>query len=286
MAKRLRSPIVWLGGKGHMIAKILPLLPPHKIYAEPFGGGGSVLIAKSPSDIEVYNDIDSGLVNFFRVLRDKEKFEKFYQKVCLTPYSREEFNYCRSTWESIDDEIERAYRWFVVARMSFGGDFGHSWGYEIKTSTNHMSRSVAAWLSIIDMLPQICERLMRVQIENNDFRKIFQTYDTPETLEYCDPPYILETRKRCGYKYEMTLQDHEELVDILLKLKGMVVLSGYNHPIYKPLEDNGWTKHEYKVSCSVAGRTRQTGILGEGAATKMQPRTEVIWINLAAVKQM
>ena len=84
----------------------------------------------------------------------------------------------------------------------------------------------------------------------------------------------------------MTLQDHEELVNILLDLKGMAVLSGYNHPIYKPLEDNGWTKHEYKVSCSVAGRTRQTGILGKGAATKMQPRTEVIWRNPAAVKQM
>jgi len=269
-----------------MVAKILPLLPPHRTYVEPFGGGASILISKPPSEIEVYNDLDSDLVNFFRVLRDKNKFEQFYQKVCLTPYSREEYNYCRSTWESIDDEIERAYRWFVVARMSFGGDFGHSWGYEVKTSTNHMSRSVAAWLSIIDMLPQICERLMRVQIENNDFRKILQTYNSPDVLEYCDPPYVLETRKRGSYKHEMALQDHKELVDILLGLKSMVVLSGYDHPIYQPLEDNGWTKHEYKVSCSVSGRTRQTGILGEGAATKMQPRTEVIWRNPAAVKQM
>ncbi len=285
MAKRLRSPIIWLGGKGNMVAKILPLLPPHKTYVEPFGGGGSILIAKPQSEIEVYNDLDSDLVNFFRVLRDKEKFEKFYQKVCLTPYSREEYNYCRSTWENVDDEIERAYRWFVVARMSFGGHFGHGWGYEIKTSTNHMSRSVAAWLSIIDMLPQICERLMRVQIENNDFRKIFETYDTSETLFYCDPPYILETRKSGEYKHEMTLEDHKELVNILLNLKGMVVLSGYNHECYKPLEDNGWIKHEYNVACSAAGCTRQTGILGKGAATKMQPRTEVIWRNPAAVKQ-
>jgi len=62
MAKRLRSPIVWLGGKGHMIAKILPLLPPHKTYVEPWGGGASILIAKPPSEIEIYNDLDSDLV--------------------------------------------------------------------------------------------------------------------------------------------------------------------------------------------------------------------------------
>ncbi len=285
MTKRLRSPIIWFGGKGNMVDKILPLLPPHKIYVEPFGGGASILLAKPPSEIEVYNDLNSDLVNFFRVLRDKDKFEQFYQKVCLTPYSREEYNYCKNTWENVDDEIERAYRWFVVARMSFSGNFGASWKYNVTSSSKKMSKTVADWLSIIDMLPEICERLMQVQIENNDFRKILQTYDTPETLFYMDPPYVPETRKSGEYKHEMTLEDHEELVNILLNLKGMVVLSGYNHECYKPLEDNGWIKHEYKTACSAAGRTRQTGILGKGAATKMQPRTEVIWRNPAAVKQ-
>lgn len=107
-----------------MVAKLLPLIPPHKIYVEVFGGGASLLFAKEPSPVEVYNDLDSGLVNFFRVLRDPGKFEKFYRKVCFTPYSREEYCFCRDTWGECKDDVERAYRWFVVARMSFSGKFG------------------------------------------------------------------------------------------------------------------------------------------------------------------
>ncbi len=72
MTKRLRSPILWFGGKGNMVAKILPLFPPHRIYVEPFGGGASLLMAKAPAPVEVYNDLDSGLVNLFRVLTAAE----------------------------------------------------------------------------------------------------------------------------------------------------------------------------------------------------------------------
>lgn len=115
MRKRLRSPIVWFGGKGNMVAKLLPLIPPHRIYVEPFGGGASLLFAKKPSPVEVYNDLDSGLVNFFRVLRDPKKFERLHKLVSLTPYSREEYDFCRATWETCDDDVERAYRWYVVA---------------------------------------------------------------------------------------------------------------------------------------------------------------------------
>ena len=93
----LRSPVRWYGGKGNMVKKLLKLIPEHKIYVEVFGGGASLLFAKEPSPIEIYNDIDEGLVNFFRVLRDPEKFGKFYAKAVLTPYSRAEFYYCRDT---------------------------------------------------------------------------------------------------------------------------------------------------------------------------------------------
>lgn len=276
---KLRSPIVWLGGKYYLVKKLLPLIPPHQVYVEPFGGGAQLLFAKEPSPVEVYNDIDSGLVNFFRVLRDEEKFEKFYRKVCLTPYSREEYYYCCENHDSCDDEIEKAWMFYMVARQSFGGRFGNSWGFQVKTSSRGMALGCSSWLSAIECLPEIRQRLLRVQIEHLDFRKVFETYDTTETFFYCDPPYIPETRKGGGYRFEMTAEDHKDLVEILLGIKGMAILSGYAHEIYLPLEQAGWKRTDFDVSCSVVGRTRGTGILGEGATHKKgQRRVESVWI--------
>jgi len=262
-----------------MAAKILKLFPPHRVYVEPFGGGASLLFAKKPSPVEIYNDVDSGLVDLFRVLRDPTRFEQFQRLVSLTPYSREEYCFCRETWEKCDEDIERAYRWFVVARMSFGGRFGRSWGFAVSKSSRGMSSECSSWLGAIEGLPQVHGRLMRVQIEHSDFRRIIATYDTPETLFYCDPPYMPATRKSGGYRHEMTAEDHEELVALILGVKGMALLSGYRHSAYDALERAGWQRHDYGTTCSAAGRTRATGIRGKGAMLRMQPRTESIWIS-------
>lgn len=265
-----------------MIAKILPLFPPHRIYVEPFGGGASLLMAKQPAPVEVYNDIDSGLVNLFRVLRDETKFERFQRLVELTPYSREEYNDSRTWWREHgedEDDVERAYRFFVVARGSFSGYFAQSWSYVFSLSTRGMAFTCSRWLSTIEGLPAVHERLMRVQIEHNDFRTILTAYDSPETLFYCDPPYVPATRKAGRYLHEMTESDHEEFVQRLLKLKGMVVLSGYNHGIYSPLDAAGWQRIDFETACYAAARTRGTGILGEGAARSKQPRVESVWLS-------
>ena len=87
------------------------------------------------------------------------------------------------------------------------------------------------------------------------------------------------TRKGGGYLHEMTESDHEELVQRLLRLKGMVVLSGYNHGTYAPLETAGWRRIDFETACSAAARTRGTGILGEGAARSKQPRVESVWLS-------
>jgi DNA adenine methylase len=282
---KLRSPILWFGGKGNMVEKLLKLIPKHHIYVEVFGGGAQLLFAKLPSPVEVYNDIDSSLTNFFRVLRDPEKFQRFYRLVSLTPYSREEYYFCRDTWEQCDDDVERAYRWFVVARMSFSGYFGASWGFALNASSRGMSERCSSWLGAIKMLPQIHARVMRVQIEHKDFRELIPLYDTPKTLFYLDPPYIPETRRSGGYQHEMTIDDHKELVNIILKVKGMVMLSGYRHPIYEPLEQSGWVRYDYETACHAAGRTRATGILGKGAAKKIQPRVESVWLSPNCQKQ-
>ena len=121
---------------------------------------------------------------------------------------------------------------------------------------------------------------MRVQIDNKDFREIFKTYDTEDTLFYCDPPYIPETRRdKNSYNHEMTTEDHNDLVNILLNIKGKVLFSGYNHNTYKILEENGWKRKDFKTACHAAGKTRLTGIIGKGAALEKQPRIESVWIS-------
>lgn len=278
-APRLRTPIWWSGGRGRIVPKLLPLVPPHRIYVEVFGGGGSLLLAREPSMVEVYNDLDSGLVNFFRVLRDPGKFRRFHELAMLTPYSREEYCQCRETWEEAADDAEKAFRWFVVARGSFAGIFGRGWGSVVTTSARGMASTSSAWLSALSMLPAIHERMMRVQIEHADFRQILQRYDTPETFFHVDPPYVPETRKSGGYRHELSLDDHRELVETVLRLQGKVMLAGYAHPVYKPVDAAGWRRHDIQLTCTAAGRTRSSGLLGEGAARAQQPRIESIWLS-------
>lgn len=271
--KRLRSPVKWFGGKGNMVEKLLPLLPEHKIYVEPFGGGGSLLIAKDPSEIEVYNDVDEGLVTFFRVIRDPEKFGRFYHLAIHTPYSRSEWQACKE-WQKYEDDVTRAWAFFVAIRQSHSGH-GHSLSRVVTASRKNMAVTTSSWTSILEMLPAICQRLMRVQIEQKDFRDIIKEYDTEDTLFYCDPPYISETRRDGRYKHEMTAEDHQELVEILLKVKGKVVLSGYAHPIYEPLEQAGWSRNDFETCCYASGRTRETSNLPK----EQLKRIESVWIS-------
>jgi len=258
---------------------VVGYLPPHRIHVEPFGGGASVLLAKPPSPVEVYNDIDGGLYEFFSVLADPAEFERFYRRVAVLPYSRELWRECRHTWRLQTDRLERVWRWFVVARQSFAGRFDNAWGSVVTSSTRGMARTCSAWLSAIDMLPEIHARLQRVQIECADWRVILDRYDTPETLFYCDPPYVPSTRRNERYKYELSEDDHRDLVERLLALDGLAVLSGYPNPIYEPLELAGWRRVERQTSCHAAGRTRGSGLQGKGAALAKQPRTECLWIK-------
>lgn len=277
--RRQRSPVCWFGGKSGMVKDLVPLIPKHQIYVEVFGGGASLLFAKETSPVEVYNDLDSGLVCFFRVLRDPEKFPRLLELCQKTPFSREEWDHCRKTWEESDDIVDRAHRWYVVARMSFSGIWGNSWGYGITKSSRGMAGCCSKWKGVLDELPMFHERIMRVQIDHSDFRAIFKRYDTPETVFYVDPPYVPETRKAGNYTHELTIADHADLVDILLRLQGKALLSGYAHEVYEPLEQAGWTRKDFQTTCRAAGRTRVSGLQGTGNVLAKQRRTESVWIS-------
>lgn len=286
--KPLRSPVVWYGGKGQIAHLIEPLLPPHTIYVEPFAGGLSILFRKPPAPLETINDLDSGVVGFYRVLRDPAQFSELERLITLTPYSREEYMDCRSTWRDEADPVRRAWKWFVMVRMAYGGGgrtggtgfkaeigtrsgYRTSWGYRV---TNRAQSAGQRWTTTIDGLSAIHARLRRVQIEHADWRRIMEVYAVAGALVYVDPPYVLETRTGGRrYDHEMTIDDHHALTDVLLLSPALIVLSGYRHDaVHGPLETAGWERCDFDVKLNVAKH--------HGAAPR---RIESVWRNPAAV---
>lgn len=259
-----------------MLRKLLPLLPAHQTYVEPFCGSAAVFFGKSPSPVEVLNDLDSGIVGFYRVLREPDTFEAFKRRATLTPCSREEYRDCRDTWISEPDPVKRAWAWFVCARQSFSGHLDQGWSFAVTRSSHGRSDSVSVWLSAIDGLMEVHERLKAAQIEHDDFRRVLETYDTPVTCFYLDPPYLPETRIDGEYAHEMTTDEHGEMIERLLRLKGRVLLSGYRGSTYDPLETAGWERKDFPTFNSSYNRRK--------AVRHAPARTESVWLNPAAIQ--
>ncbi len=213
----MNSFIGWVGGKKALREVILNEFPMEttKRYVEVFGGAGWVLFHKGkvPKQQDVYNDIDSNLVNLFRVIKyHREEFEKELQ---LTLPARETFNDFKEQIEvSGLTDIQRAVRYFYLIKLSFGsakGSFATS-GKGLKTT--------------LERLSEVQERLNSVTIENKDFENLIKVYDRPDTLFYLDPPYH-ETEKYYKNGNEFAEDDHVRLCESLKNIKGKFILS-YN----------------------------------------------------------
>lgn len=264
----------WFGGKAKLADWIIASLPPHQTYVEPFGGAMAVLLRKAPSPVEVYNDVDGGLVNFWRVVRDPALYGDLQRRLALTPYARAEYQAARRTWRDEFDPLERAALWWTMVRQGFSAHASKhaGWSYTVGWSARGMSREVSKYLNAIEGLAAVHERIQRVQIEEGDWRAVMDRYDGPETLFYLDPPYVPATRRAGGYAHELSIEDHRELVARALAIKGGAVLSGYDHPLYAPLVDAGWSVRRREVYCHAAGRTRASGLHG-------QTRVECLWLS-------
>lgn len=271
MAKKIAFG--WYGGKYSHLDWLLPLLPETTHYCEPFGGSAAVLINRMPSPVETFNDIDGELVNFFRVLRTQK--EELLEAIGLTPFSREELRIAvNGSLENIS-ALERARRFFVRARQVRTGLAQTAsegrWAHCKLTSRAGMAGAVSRWLGSVEGLAEIAQRLLRVQMENEPAIKVIKRYDSLETLFYCDPPYVHESRSDTNaYKYEMSDEEHRQLAEVLNNVQGKVALSGYHSPLMKELY-GGWAFIEAPTKKAHSTNTRPD-------ATK-QTRTEVIWIN-------
>jgi DNA adenine methylase len=279
----MRSPIKWRGGKARLAKAIISYFPEHQTYVEVFGGGAAVLFNKDLSPVEVYNDIDKSVVNFFLVLSDPEMYEQFVRRVSVLPYSRELYNKSRAERFGVVDPVEWAAVFFVMARQSFGGVPLRSWGYGTGQSARGMGGSVAAWFSAIELLPEVHFRLQSVMFECNDWYDVITAYDGVDTLFYLDPPYIPDTRTdNRVYDNEMSLDEHTALIDVIQGVEGKVIISGYPHPLYGILDQVGWERREFDISCNAVGRVRHSHLRKKQKAGAKRPsprRTECIWMN-------
>jgi DNA adenine methylase len=228
----------WYGGKFSHLDWLLPLLPVCHHYCEPFAGSAAVLLNRNPSRVETYNDIDGEVVTFFRVLRDRH--EELIRSISLTPFAREE--YYAAIYGETDGicEVERARRFYIKARQTRTGlaqtaSLGR-WANCKNTTRAGMSGVVSRWLGGVDALSEIAQRLIRVQIENRPATEIIRLYDSPETLFYCDPPYLHATRGDSNaYGFEMDEAEHGKLAEALNECQAKVAVSGYDHPLMEKL---------------------------------------------------
>jgi len=264
--RKRRIAFGWYGGKFSHLNWLLPLLPSAHHYCEPFGGSAAVLLNRAPSPVETYNDIDGEVVNFFRVLRDKT--DDLVKAIGLTPFSRKEFAVAVAKPAAELSDLERARRFFICARQVRTGlaqtaSIGR-WANCKGTSRGGMAGAVSRWLGSIDGLPEVAERLLRVQIECRPAIELIELYDSERTLFYCDPPYPHETRGDSkSYRYEMSRDDHVELARVLNRVKGKAALSGYRCDLTQELYKD-W---------------RRIDAPAKNCHSVKKPRQEALWAN-------
>lgn len=268
-----KRPIMrYHGGKWKLAPWIISHFPEHRVYVEPYGGGGSVLLKKPRSYAEVYNDLDSEIVNVFLMAR--ERGEELREQLRLTPFSRVDFE---ASYEKTDDPLEQARRTISRSFMGFGSAAATqgknrralaSTGF--RANSNRSGTTPAHdWKNYAECFDLLIERLRGVVIENRPAIQVMAAHDSPQTLHYVDPPYVKSTRDdhRNDYRYEMTDFEHVELSEFLKTLKGNVILSGYPSEIYNDLY-TGWKRYDRAA-------------YADGA----RKRTECLWLSPGIIAQ-
>ena len=239
----MKPLLSYYGGKQRMVNKILPLIPKHINYVEPFAGGLSVLCAKPFPTVssaiyyrEIINDIDKNLINFYRCLQDPDKLKSLVQKIELSLFSKEDFILSKDM--SVEDDVERARRYFVRVSQAFSGMWTGGWKFNVKGSNE-----AYVWLRRVERLPEFVERIRQVIIECDDAIRIIKKYDSPHTFFYVDPPYV---GTRMDYDC-YTVEEYQKLCGVLDGIKGSFLLSSY---------DNGLTpKHWEKFTFDTLNRS-------------------------------
>lgn len=265
----MTGPLKWHGGKHYLAPKIVGLLPDRRRwhhYVEPFFGGGSVLLANDPDGLsEVVNDINDKLTNFWWCLSDPNAFEHFSRRLECIPFSE-------SMWRTMQRQLQRqchhpdricitcGVAMFVVCRQSLAGRMESFAPLSKARLRRGMNEQASAWLSAVEGLQAVHERLSRVVILGpSPAIEIIRQQDSPYTVFYCDPPYLSTTRAAPDvYAHEMSDSDHFDLLCELGSIQGRFLLSGYRSAMYDDAADRfGWRRHDFSLPNHSAGGERK-----------------------------
>ncbi len=243
----MKTPITYYGGKQTLLKYLLPLIPQHRMYCEPFFGGGAVFFAKPKSEVEVINDINGEIVNFFKVI--KTKFPELQSEIKATLHSRELYKKAMVVYAHPDlfTDVKRAWALWVLTNQGFAGMIG-SWGFGKDDSKE------AALANKRDLFTKEYEdRLTKVQVENNNAIKVINRCNDKETFIYADPPYIGSDQ---GHYKGYSESDYRELLDTLAKVKGKFLLSSYPSKILSTyIKKYKWKVQKVTKSVAVTKHT-------------------------------
>lgn len=245
----VRGPLYgYMGCKLTSLHHILPRLPYAHVFVDVFGGSGTVTLNRKKSNIEVFNDRHAGVVSFFRTLRDPVQCEHLIEQISLSVYAREEFIKLKDEFykRDFESDLERAYAWYMLVVMSYAGNARTLQRWLPESTSSRVCRLYER----VPHLPAIMERFSRVLVENLDWRTCLRDYDSPQTVFYLDPPYVDSN----VYKLKMSRDDHAEMCNIIMSLKGFVMLSGVPNDLYDKFKWDNFHKWELHNESSVWGR--------------------------------
>lgn len=251
----LKTPVSYYGGKQMMLKEILPLIPEHKLYCETFCGGAAVFWAKEPSKVEVINDTNTEVINFYRVL--KLQFNELFELVQSSIHSRQLYEDARTICNNphLFSDVQRAWAFWINTSQSFASIIGGGWAYARKENTCEKKVDNAK----IRFQEVYNNRLNRVQIECNDALKVIKSRDSEETFFYCDPPYV-DTDQ--GHYGGYTQLHFNVLLEALSKIKGKFLLSSFpNSELNNYAQQHGWIQTEHsKALCATKNKRGQKKI--------------------------
>lgn len=261
-----RPVLRYPGGKYRIADWVISHFPSHNLYVEPFGGAASVLMAKGRSTGEIYNDLNSNVVNVFRVLRDPDQAGRLEELCRLTPFALAEYN---AAFEPCDEPIEKARRMIFRSFAGIGSDsIFRNCGFRYSKHNKSGVVPAQGWMRYPEAIKYFTTRLQGVVINNLDAFDIIKKYDSEETLFYLDPPYLSSTRSDSSVLYANEMlgeEQHLMLAGLIKTLKGKVVLSGYASELYKNLYEG------FRLMAKSAN-----GGSGNGHGSK---RVECLWLS-------
>lgn len=253
---KLQAPLTYYGGKRRLVSQILPLIPKHNVYCEPFFGGGTVFFEKKPSYLEVINDINDNLITFYNVCQNR--YQELNTLIENSLYSESLFLWAKQVYNGLlhEDELKKAFAVFIVFNMSINSCPNNNWSFNNGTGGSHSGILYAHKRD--SFCPWIKERLRYVQISCRDALKVIGERDTQDTFFYLDPPYPNSNQ---GHYSGFTEEMLQELLETLSTIRGKFMLSNYPAELITTYaQKNNWQLKEITMKSDImnqAGQRRQ-----------------------------